>query len=161
MEPRHDSSSDDRRMRAQVILLCGAVMAVGLAISAWTEARAAVEPVMLRHLSEAHIVEIRDARGQGVLSGEFRSRTDTMGNVEKDAALADARGNQVIGEIELEFPHQGRADRRPELEVDVIGLPRNQRFTIVVDNQPVGVFTTDDRGSADLEIQEGEILPGQ
>jgi hypothetical protein len=145
-------------MRVQVALLCGAVLGVGLAISAWTEARAAVEPVILRHLSEAHIVEIRSADGHGVVSGEFRSTTDAMGNVEKDAALVDARGSRVIGEIELEFPHQGRADRRPELEVDVIGLPPNQRFTIVVDNQPVGIFTTDDRGSADLEIQEGEIL---
>jgi hypothetical protein len=40
------------------------------------------------------------------------------------------------------------------------GLPPGQRFTILVDNQPVGVFTTDDRGGVDLEIQEGESLAG-
>ena len=146
------------RMHALLSLFCGAVMATGLGISVWTKTSAAVEPVMLRHLSEAHIVEIRNADGQAVLSGEFRSRTDAAGNVEKDAALLDARGHQVIGEIELEFPDKRRIDRRPELEVDVMGLPRNQPFTIVVDNQPVGIFRTDDRGSADLEVQEGELL---
>jgi hypothetical protein len=148
-------------MQPRLALLCGAVMALGLVVSVWTRTSARMEPVMLGHLSEAHIVEIRDAGGQAVLSGEFRSRTDAAGNVEKDAALLDARGHQVLGEIELEFPDKKRIDRRPELEVDVMGLPPSQLFTVVVDNQPVGIFRTDDRGSADLEVQEGELLHGR
>jgi hypothetical protein len=157
MEAR-DNLLAEGPMYALLSLLCGTVMAIGLATSVWTRTSAGAEPVMLGHLSEAHIVEVRDAGGQAVLSGEFRSRTDAAGNVEKDAALLNARGLQVIGEIELEFPDKARIDRRPELEVDVMGLPPNQPFTIVVDNQPVGIFRTDDRGSVDLEVQEGELL---
>jgi hypothetical protein len=158
MKPEDDASWNEHRMRAQIAILCGGVLGFGLAVLAWTGPRPGPGPVALQHLSEAHIVEIRNARGEGVLSGEFRSRTDAFGGVEKDAALVDSRGHQVIGEVELEFPHPDRTDRRPELEVDVMGLAPNQRFAIVVDNQPVGIFTTDDRGAADLEIQEGEVL---
>jgi len=34
-----------------------------------------------------------------------------------------------------------------------------QRYTVVIDNRTVGTFLTDDRGSADLELQEGETVP--
>jgi hypothetical protein len=30
---------------------------------------------------------------------------------------------------------------------------------VVIDNRTVGTFLTDDRGSADLELQEGETVP--
>jgi hypothetical protein len=150
----------ERKLLGGLILLCAVFIGAGLAASAWTGTKASQGNIVLGHLSEAHIVEIRDASGKGILSGEFRSRTDSIGNTEKDAALMDPSGKQVIGEIELEFPPAGRTDRRPELEVDVVGLPPNQRFTVVVDNQPVGIFVTDDRGSADLEVQEGERLGG-
>ena len=55
------------------------------------------------------------------------------------------------------MPAPGRADRRPELEVDIIGLPPRETFSIVIDDRIVGTFTTDDRGSVDMEVQEGEI----
>lgn len=103
-------------------------------------------------LSHAQVVEIRDERGRTVLSGEFRARTDPAGNVEKDAALADAGGQRVIGEVEVEInprdsePHQ-------ELEVDVIRLAPAARFTVFIDDRAVATFTTDDRGSIDFEME--------
>jgi hypothetical protein len=112
-----------------------------------------------RRRVEAHIVEIRDHRGAVVLSGEFRSRVDGLGNTEKDAALTDRRGRTVIGEVELEIPAALRENRRPELEVDIIGLPGREAFSIVIDDRIVGWFTTDDRGSVDMELQEGEVPP--
>ena len=105
------------------------------------------------------MVEIRDHRNVAVLSGEFRSSIDLLGNTEKDAALIDRRGRQVIGEVELEIPAKSRTDRRPELEVDILGLPPRQTFTVVVDDRVVGSFVTDDRGSVDMELQEGEMPP--
>jgi hypothetical protein len=90
--------------------------------------------------------------------GEFRSSVDPLGNTEKDAALIDRRGRAVIGEVELEIPAPGRDDRRVELEVDVIGLPGRQSFAVVIDDRTVGTFTTDDRGSIDMELQEGEVI---
>jgi hypothetical protein len=104
-------------------------------------------------------VEIRDQSGVTMLSGEFRSRTDAVGNTEKDAALLDRGGRRVVGEIELEVPASHRRNRRPELEVDIMELPPRQTFTVVIDDRPVASFMTDDRGSVDMELQEGELPP--
>ncbi len=118
---------------------------------------ATAQPLTLGDVSEATIVEIRDHRGLPVLSGEFRSRVDMLGNIEKDAALKNRDGRTVIGEVELEIPEPTRENRRPELEVDILGLPPRQTFTIVIDDKAVATFVTDDRGSIDRELQEGEI----
>ena len=112
----------------------------------------------LSQVADGHLVEIRNSAGAVVLSGEFRSRVDSLGNMEKDAELTDQQGRTVIGEVELEIPAAGREHRRPELEVDVIHLQPRQRYIVVVDDRTVGTFTTDDRGSADMELQEGETL---
>jgi hypothetical protein len=84
---------------------------------------------------------------------------DALGNTEKDAALFDRQGRTVIGEVEVEIPATGRQHRRPELEVDVIGLKPRSTFFIAIDDRLVGSFETDDRGSVDMEVQEGEVLP--
>ena len=41
-----------------------------------------------------------------------------------------------------------------------MGLAPLGRFTVFIDDRPVGVFTTDDRGSIDRELQEGEATAG-
>lgn len=150
------NQSKERRTRLLLAALCVPLILVGLVIRGGTPAETAVTPITLGDISGANLVEIRDHRGVTVLSGEFRSRVDTLGNTEKDAALADRRGRRVIGEVELEIPAAGRDDRRPELEVDIIGLAPRETFTVVIDDRIVGSFVTDDRGSVDMELQEGE-----
>jgi hypothetical protein len=113
-------------------------------------------PLQLGNVSEAQLVEIHDANNRTVLTGEFRSRVDSMGNVEKDAALYGRDGRKVVGEIELEIPAAREPARRPELEADIVSLSPNASYTIVIDGRPVAAFLTDDRGSIDREIQEGE-----
>jgi hypothetical protein len=120
---------------------------------------AATAATTMSDVADGQLVEIRDAGGAVVLSGEFRSRVDSLGNTERDAELTDQQGRSVIGEVELEIPAAGLDDRRLELEVDVIHLQPRQRYTVVIDNRTVGTFLTDDRGSADLELQEGETVP--
>ena len=153
---RRDPSAE-WRMGAWLTAICVLLIAGGLAIPMVTGAAKTPSPITLGDVSEAHFVEIRDPSGATVLSGEFRSRVDSLGNTEKDAALTDSRGQTVIGEVELEIPSRARNDRRPELEVDVIGLPPRETFRVVIDDRTVGIFTTDDRGSIDEELQEGEI----
>ena len=114
-------------------------------------------PVGIGNISNAEMVEVRDSNNVAVLSGEFRVRRDSLGNREFDAALRDSRGQKVMGEVELEIPAPGRENRRPELEVDIISLPPRQAFTVVIDDRVVGTFVTDDRGSVDMELQEGEM----
>jgi hypothetical protein len=143
-----------------LVVVCGLLITVGVATSGDTAT--AQQPVALGDVSNAQVVEIRDARGAVVLTGEFRSQVDKLGNTEKDAPLSDRKGKTVIGEVELEIPAESRTNRRPELEVDVMGLPPRQAFSVVIDDRFVGSFTTDDRGSIDMELQEGEIpgVPG-
>jgi hypothetical protein len=152
-------SSTSRRMAFTLIALLLPVVVAGFIV------QASVDPppsesvtATLSQVKDGHLVEIRDARGAVVLSGEFRSRVDSLGNTEKDAELTDQQGRTVIGEVELEIPGPGREHRRPELEVDVIHLQPRQHYTVVIDDRTVGSFTTDDRGSADMELQEGETL---
>jgi hypothetical protein len=145
-------------MMALLAVVCGPLMIGGLALSATGET-AGPAAIALGEVSEAQIVEIRDSRGHTRLSGEFRSRVDLLGNTEKDAALTDGRGRTVVGEVELEIPAPERDNGRPELEVDIIGLPGRETFSVVIDDRIVGTFTTDDRGSVDMEVQEGEVPP--
>jgi hypothetical protein len=147
------------RLLAILISIFGVMVAVGFAMPKLIGARDAASPLALGDVSEAHIVEIRNQRGDVVVLGEFRSRIDPLGNTEKDAALVDQRGRRVIGEVEVEVPAPGRTDRRTELEVDIIGLPPRETFAVVIDDRSVGTFTTDDRGSVDMELQEGEVPP--
>ena len=145
-----------RQLLGRLMVICGLVMAGGMVIPTLTGSNMTPSVMTLGDVSEAHIVEIRDRHGSTVLSGEFRSRVDMLGNTEKDAALMDRRGRTVIGEVEIEIPGPTREHRRVELEVDVMGLPAREKFAVVVDDRIIGAFTTDDRGSFDMELQEGE-----
>jgi hypothetical protein len=151
--------SRERRSLLVLGILCGATVLAAAGARLLTNPASPSTPFVLGNVSEAHIVEIRDDGGETVVSGEFRSRVDAIGNTELDAALIDRRGRQVIGEVEIELPGPGREGRRPELEVDLMGLAPRATFTIVVDDRTVGTFTTDDRGSVDMEVQEGEVTP--
>jgi hypothetical protein len=153
--------SNDLKLLGLLLLVCASLIAIAAALPRALGLEAAGAPLLLGDISEAHIVEIRDAGGASVLMGEFRVRVDALGNTERDAALADRTDRRVIGEVELEIPAPGRLDRRPELEVDIMGLPPRQQFAVVIDDRVVGTFVTDDRGSVDLEIQEGEIVGGR
>lgn len=150
---------NERKAMALLFVVCGLLMAGGAVFALVIGSPQTTPVVELGDISQADVVEIRDHRGITVLSGEFRSRVDPLGNTEKDAALLDRGGRRVVGEVELELPASGRENRRPELEVDIMDLAPGQTFTVVVDDRVVATFKTDDRGSVDMELQEGEV-PG-
>ena len=106
----------------------------------------------LADLSDALLAEIRTVAGAVVMSGEFRNRVDSLGNVEKDAALLGSQRERVIGEIEVEIPRAEAADPRQELEVDVISLEPRTTYHVYINDRSVAMFTTDDRGSVDVEF---------
>jgi hypothetical protein len=158
LEESMSSRSGERSAVAWLFGGCGLLIAAGLGLHT-VDAVTAPAALRLGDASEAQIVEIRDHRGVTLMSGEFRSRVDSLGNTEKDAALMDRQGRRVLGEVEIEIPATGRDDRQPELEVDIIGLPPRGTFTLTIDDRAVGTFSSDDRGSIDMELQEGEIAP--
>jgi hypothetical protein len=151
-------AATERRLTVVLVASLLTLLAGGAAVNLWAAPKAA-GVTSLADLSEAALVEIRDDGGAVVLSGEFRSRVDALGNTEKDADLGNRRGDSVIGEVELEIPAPGRDHRRPELEVDIIHLAPRTRYTVAIDDRVVGSFVTDDRGSVDFELQEGELAP--
>jgi len=146
----------EKRIRWLLPVLCAPLIAGGVALTSTPRREVVLTSHALSKVREASIVEIRDHRGRTVLNGEFRSRRDVLGGTEFDAALHDRTGRTVIGEVELEIPPAGRAHRQPELELDIIGLPAKENFTLVIDDRHVATFATDDRGSIDRELQEGE-----
>ena len=145
-----ESQSYDRIPTALVLLLAAFGVAGLLASRVATPAAAA--KASLPDLSGAQLVEIRNAEGRTVLSGEFRERTDALGNIEKDAALVDRRGRQVIGEVEIEIPGPNAMNPAQELEIDIIEVEPNAKHAIFIDDREVTTFTTDDRGSIDMEV---------
>jgi hypothetical protein len=154
-------TDEQRTQRIRLLLLLGCVplLASGIALS--SKARPGAEVITtdaLSQVNEASIVEVRDHNGRALLLGEFRARTDSLGNTEFDAALYDQQGLKVIGEVELDIPAPGREDRAPELELDIIGLTPRENFTLVIDDREIARFSTDDRGSIDRELQEGETI---
>jgi hypothetical protein len=111
--------------------------------------------VELRDLSDATFVEIRTLGGDVAMSGELRNRVDPLGNIEKDAALSGTQFDRVIGEIEIEIPRPGAPDQGQEIEIDVIALRPFTIYQVFVNDQPAARFTTDDRGSVDVELVTG------
>ena len=160
-EPERIERATERRALWLLLVVCGLLIAGGAALPLAKDTRL-LEPAVVRlgDVADAQIVEIRDHAGVTLLSGEFRRHVDSLGNTELDAALTDRQGRRAIGEVEVEVPGPDRTDRQAELEVDVIGLPPLERYTVFIDDRPVGVFSTDDRGSIDRELQEGEETVG-
>ena len=146
---RGDMERQARKLFLAFVTVCGLFLAVGVALGSGRRAR---PPLVMGDLSDAQIVEIRDDAGATILSGEFRLRIDSLGNLERDAALTDRSGAKVIGEVEIDIPAAGASDGRQELEVDIIRLAPRASFTVVIDDRPVAGFNTDDRGSVDIEI---------
>jgi hypothetical protein len=145
-----DQTAIDRRMLICIL----SVVAPCLILAWWLGSRdvgvyAAAE---LPDLSDAVIVEIRTMDGEVAMSGELRDRVEPSGAVEKDAALLGRRYDAVIGEIEIEIPRPGSPDPRQELEVDVISLRPRTSYQVFVNDWPAATFTTDDRGSVDVEF---------
>jgi hypothetical protein len=134
-------------------MMCIAVpcLALGLWLSHGTTPAAAFSTPFV-DLSESALVEVRSLDGDVMMSGEFRSRTDFLGNVEKDAALIGTQFTRVIGEIEIDIPRPGAADPRQELEIDVISLRPMTAYQVFINDRRVATFHTDSRGGVDAEL---------
>jgi hypothetical protein len=153
-----DTGNNYDRMPLALAILLAAFLGVGLAAGRFTTS-AANGGSALPDLSGAHIAEIRNASGRTILSGEFRDRTDSLGNTEKDAALVDSRGRRVIGEVEIEIPGPNAMQSAQELEIDIIEVEPNAKHALFIDDREIATFTTDDRGSIDIEVESVTATP--
>jgi hypothetical protein len=100
-------SSSERRMTVTLYSIFLPMVVAGLIVHASVEPPAAAAiSATLSEVADGHLVEIRDAGGAVVLSGEFRSRVDSLGNTEKDAELTDQQGRTVAGRRDVAGPNR-------------------------------------------------------
>jgi len=145
-----DMRDYDRVPLTLVALLAAFLLAGVLASRFATEVPAA--GATLPDLSGAHVVEVRDASDRTVLSGEFREHVDALGNMERDATLIERGGRHVIGKIEVAVPGPNAMAAAQELDVDIIELSPNAKYSIFIDDHEVAAFNADDRGSIDMKV---------
>ena len=163
-----DESSGIDRVKAgkaflALLVLSGLCVGAGVLVLGGETLRPSPQ-IELGDMRDAQVVEIRTSSGRTVLSGEFRTLTTATGNIEKDAALMDGSGRRVVGEVEIDVPRADAVNASQELEIDIISLTPKTEFTVYLDDRPAATFTTDDRGSIDIEIQAGSpdgMPPGQ
>jgi hypothetical protein len=139
------------RIPLALLAILAAFLVVGLAASRFGPA-VTESADSLPDLSNAQIVEVRDASGRAVLSGEFREQVDALGNVEKDAALVERGGRHVIGEVEIGIPGPAAITSGQEVDIDIIELQPNAKHSIFIDDREVATLTADDRGSIDVKL---------
>ena len=110
-------------------------------------------PSSLDDLAAVKLIEIRDAGGQVVLGGSFTMKTKPNRNVDGEATLAPTGVDQdAAGKAEVEVSTKKDGSVEKELEVEVRNLSPGANFNVFVDGRQVASFTTNPRGSAELEM---------
>ena len=110
-------------------------------------------PSGIGNLAEARLVEVKDAGGQVILSGNFAAAKESKKEVERSALLTptgidpDAQG---IAEVEIS---KDKAPVKQEIELKVKQLAPAAAFTLVIDGHEVASFMTNSRGEAELEVE--------
>jgi len=109
-------------------------------------------PPSLDNLAGIKLVEVKDAGGQIVLSGSFTMTTKDNGDIDGETALTTSvTGAKASGKAEVEIATKN-GNVVKELEVDVRKLTSAATFTLFIDGQQVAVFTTSQKGAAELEM---------
>jgi hypothetical protein len=107
--------------------------------------------------TQASIAEVRDARGQVVLRGQFAVAEEEDDDIERKATLAQTGVDaDAAGEAEVEFAKA--APTVQEVEFAARNLQPGATFTFVIDGQDLGTATADRGGKAEIELEVK--LPG-
>jgi hypothetical protein len=131
-----------------ILVVCGAL---GLIIQHEKGTEIPRAEPRLRNLSTATRIEILDRSSQRVLFGEFRALPPTGSSEAAHAAPLMASGGDAVGRAEIELVRHPNGSLVQELEVDVAGLGANALFDVSIDGEWIGAFSTDRRGTAELE----------
>jgi hypothetical protein len=110
-------------------------------------------PPSITNLAQANTVEIKDGSGQVVLSGNFSASNSKPDEVERKAVLAGTgAGASATGKAEIEISKMKNGATEQEIEIEVSRLTAATAFSLFVDGQEVGTFTTDAKGEAEIEF---------
>jgi len=138
-----------------MLLLCGYVTFAVIRTGNEVQEVKQLLPSSVGDLAGAKLVEIKDAAGQVVLSGNFVVENKRSGDVEGKALLTgtgiNATGN---GEAEFEVSKNRKGTTEKELEVSVRLLAPGTSYGMFVDGQQVATFSTNHQGAAELEMTD-------
>ena len=112
----------------------------------------ALLPADVGDLSNASTVEVKDSTGAVVLRGHFVEAPEDDDDVERKATLAGSGTTASSkGEAEIEV---SRNNNRlvQDVEVSVSNLTPGATYTVVIDAKPLGTFTTNKNGKAEMEL---------
>lgn len=138
-----------RHLQLSLVLLALTVIAASVAVS-YPQRIVQSLPPALNQLSEAKLVEIKDAAGQVVLSGEFTTTSDTAKELERTATLSGA--GTAKGKAEIELLKSGDTFAKQELEVSLQGLATTGDFKLIVDGAEVIAFKANRGGKAAMKF---------
>jgi hypothetical protein len=112
-------------------------------------------PTSVSDLAAAKLIEIKDATGQLILSGNFIAENKQGGDIEGKALLTSTGVNATAkGEAEFEVSTNRHGGTEEELEVSVRKLTPSTSFSLFIDGRQVATFSTNLRGAAELEMKD-------
>ncbi len=135
---------------AMLFIFAFATMAV---VKSDAEDRKQPLPAGLGNLSEARLVEVKDANGKAVLSGNFAAAKAGKREIERSALLAptgldaDAQG---LADLEIS---KHKTPVKQEIELTVKQLAPATTYRLIIDGHEVASFNTNSRGEAELEVE--------
>ena|SRR5688572_11852959 len=133
-------------MRKQLLVLSmAALVGAGVLVAAQSTPQAPFD------FSKAVAAEVRNDRGQVVLSGQFKAASSRPDDGERKAALVQT-GIDADASGEAEIESLGSSNkRRQEIEFEVRNLEPGGVFSFFIDNRLFATVTTDNRGKAQHE----------
>ena len=144
------------KKNTRLILLLGALLAVGGVTSVWMVDTLAAQSVALPadagDLSNASTVEVKDANGTVVLSGHLVDVPEDDDDLERKAELKGSGASATAtGQAEVEVSKtNNRLDQ--EVEVSVSNLAPGATYALFIDGKQLGTFQTNKNGRGELEL---------
>lgn len=100
--------------------------------------------------TNAAVAEVRDARGQVLLRGQFVLVEEPDDDIERKAVLQPAGEDpDATGEAEVEFSKASPIEQ--EIEFLVKNVAPGTRVTFVIDGKEIATVTADRNGTAEFE----------
>jgi hypothetical protein len=104
------------------------------------------------------MVEVRDAKGQVLVSGKFATSSETSGEIVRRAALTNPGNDDWEGVVEMRIERDGDgASEADDVRLRVEDLPDDTPCVVMFDTLKVADFVTDDDGEADVRLRRESL----
>jgi hypothetical protein len=112
----------------------------------------------LPDLKMVDMVEIRDAKGQVLVSGKFATSSEQSNEIVRRAALTNPANDEWDGVIELRSKRDGDgATTAEDVRLKVDDLPDDTPCVVMFDTLKVTDFVTNGDGNADLHLKRASL----